>query len=310
MTFKPMLSVALERAEDGTFPDLRFPVMVSPKLDGVRCIILNGVAVSRNLKPIKNQFVQSKLAKLPDGIDGELIVGAPTGEDVWNRTNSGVMRSAGQPGFTFHVFDYLQVQAGVHGKLIPFFDRLAEARAICARRGWPCEAVKHHQIHDLAGLDYIEDFYVNEGYEGVMLRDPKGHYKFGKSTLTEGGLLKLKRWHDAEATVIGFVERMHNGNEATIDALGRTKRSSAKDGKTGRGDLGALVCEFNGAEFEIGTGFSDAQRAELWDNQASYLGSMVTFKYQQLSEIGVPRFPVFKGFRHSIDLPVSEKVRV
>lgn len=291
-----MLSATLDRIEDATYP-----VLVSPKLDGIRCIILDGVAVSRNLKPIKNRFIQDKLADLPDGLDGELIVGAPTGSDAWNRSNSGVMRADGEPQFTFWVFDYLQVQAGVHGKLIPFFDRLNEARAVTHRNMF-CSVVKHHEIRDRAGLEYVEEFYVREGYEGVMLRDPRGHYKFGRSTPKERGLMKLKRWHDAEATVTGFVERMHNGNEPTVDALGRTKRSTAQAGKSGRGDLGALVCQYQGKQFELGTGFTDDQRKQIWLMADSYLDRKVTFKYQQLTEDGAPRFPVFKGFRNADDL--------
>jgi hypothetical protein len=75
-----------------------------------------------------------------------------------------------------------------------------------------------------------------------MLRDPNGPYKFGRSTRKEGYLLKLKRFCDSEAEVIGVVELMHNGNEAKTNALGRTERSTRKAGKTGMGVLGALAC--------------------------------------------------------------------
>src|SRR3954463_13358332 len=65
---------------------LRFPVLTSPKLDGVRCIIQGGVALARSLKPIPNVNVQKALKGLPDGIDGELIMGEPTARDAEGRS--------------------------------------------------------------------------------------------------------------------------------------------------------------------------------------------------------------------------------
>jgi len=52
-TFKPLLAHTIE----GT-STIKYPCIVSPKLDGIRCIIINGVAMSRSLKPIRNEYVQ------------------------------------------------------------------------------------------------------------------------------------------------------------------------------------------------------------------------------------------------------------
>lgn len=297
-SFKPLLA--------GKAPDdlstLRFPVLVPPKLDGIRCVIRGGVAMSRNLKPIPNAYVQERLQGLPDGLDGELIVGAPTG-DVWARTQSGVMSGDGEPDFTYWVFDKCGPSS--------FHARLTDARLAVAEaqiQGKPLVLVPHPEAADVAELMHLENEFVGQGYEGVMIRDPHGAYKFGRSTTKEGGLLKLKRWNDAEATVTGFVERMHNGNEATKDELGRTKRSTHKANKTGRGDLGALVCSFSvrgdssPVTFELGTGFDDAQREAFWASQSDLIGQLVKFKYQELTPDGVPRFPVFLGFRDARDV--------
>lgn len=101
---KPMLAAP----SDGS--NLKYPLMVSPKLDGVRCLILNGVAVSRNLKPIPNKYIQSLIgvSKL-DGLDGELIVGRETSKTVFNDTTSGVMARDGEPNFMFRVFDNFDI---------------------------------------------------------------------------------------------------------------------------------------------------------------------------------------------------------
>lgn len=287
--FKPMLA-----AKAPPISELRFPLLASPKLDGIRCCIVDGVPLSRNLKPIPNRSIFNCLKGL-SAFDGELIVGEPTGNDVWNRSNSGVMSRDGEPDFTFWVFDFF----GNSPQHVCFAERLKGAAISGAFiRVRP---LKHEFIHDAAELTNFESNCVAAGYEGVMLRDPNGPYKFGRATAREGSLMKLKRFEDHEATVIGFVEQMHNGNEATRDALGRMKRSTAQAGKVGKDTLGALECMLpTGHVFELGSGFTDAQRAVLWSSPP--LGRLATFKCQGFTPDGLPRFPVFKGFRETIDV--------
>ena len=98
---KPMLSHTITDTSA-----VKCPVLVSQKLDGIRCLIIDGVAVSRNLKPIRNEFVQSVIGTPKyNGLDGELIVGATFAKDCYRVTNSGVMSKDGEPDFTYHVFD-------------------------------------------------------------------------------------------------------------------------------------------------------------------------------------------------------------
>lgn len=75
---KPMLAAIVTNREA-----LRFPYLVSPKYDGIRCLIIGGEVVSRNLKPIRNKHIQAALRGLPD-LDGELIVGNPKALDTFN----------------------------------------------------------------------------------------------------------------------------------------------------------------------------------------------------------------------------------
>ena len=144
----------------------------------------------------------------------------------------------------------------------------------------------------------FEEECLEAGYEGVMIRDPNGPYKNGRSTEKEGFLLKLKRFEDAEATILGFEERQHNGNEK--DDSG--KRTTHKAGKTGLGTLGAIKVMglngiYKGVLFDIGTGFDDAQRADIWRNLDVFQGRTVKFKYFPSGSKDKPRFPVFLAFR-------------
>ena len=281
--FKPMLACSTIPS----FAEIKYPVLASPKLDGIRCLIVDGKPVSRNLKPIPNKFIQEELAKLslPE-LDGELMI--RTGD--FNSVQSAVMSEEGRPDFVYIVFDYWQEP------------KLGYARRITSgiSLGLMSERVQYIQNQHIENARQMEqqyDKWLAQGYEGAIIRDPYGPYKFGRSTMNQGWMLKLKTFNDDEATIVGYEELMHNDNEATTDNLGHTVRSAHQAGQTPGGTLGALVVEFNGKQFKIGTGFDSAERSRLWHLGDNLKGRLVTFKYQELSKYGIPRFPVYKGLR-------------
>ena len=105
-----------------------------------------------------------------------------------------------------------------------------------------------------------------------MLRQPGSPYESGRSST----LLKVKRFLDAEARVIEH-----------LAGAGRHK-----------GRLGAVLVELpGGIQFSVGSGFTDAER-----NNPPSIGSMITFRYQELSDRGCPRFPTFVRVRTDADL--------
>lgn len=271
---------------------LRFPVLASPKLDGIRAYVKDGVVLSRQNKPIPNDLVQSLFSKY-EHFDGELIVGSPTDPMCFRNTVSGVMSEEGEPDVTFYVFDHLGDGS------VPYHVRLG---VINAHRFEAVSALKQTYLESHSALKQYEAHCLTAGYEGVILRCPNAPYKQGRSTVREGYLLKVKIFLDDEATVVRFEERMHNTNEATVSETGRTKRSSHQAGKVGRGDLGALVVWWKGQVFSIGTGFTDAERQHIWDNQNKYLGALVKFKYFPVGGYEAPRHPVFAGFRDRRDM--------
>jgi len=162
--------------------------------------------------------------------------------------------------------------------------------------------------HDRQQVEEIEAKAHEDGYEGVIVRDPRAPYKQGRSTATQGWLLKLKRYEDAEAVIIGFEELMHNENEAFTNVQGHTSRTSHKAGQRAGNVLGALTCRLvsdPSVVFSIGTGFDFQQRETFWYDRAALMGKIVKFKYMpygMLGSTGVPRFPVFLSFRDEIDM--------
>ena len=291
--FKPMLSATLD------IP--KFPYLASPKLDGIRCVIVDGVAMSRTLKPIPNKHIQSIIGSiLLGGLDGEIICGSPTDPNCFRNTTTVVMSHDKVADFTFRVFDEF-----THHKL-PFSTRLALAKdrvesIQCGPsiEGKHISVVEHRYIETQEEFDDAEIEFLSLGYEGMMVRNPDGHYKFGRATTKENILSKVKRFADSEAEVIGIEELMHNDNEKTVNELGRSKRSSHQDGKRAAGTMGALVVRDveTGIEFNIGTGFDAAQRDEIWENRDSIIGKILTYKSFHIGVKEKPRHPVFKFWR-------------
>ena len=108
-------------------------------------------------------------------------------------------------------------------------------------------------------------------------------------------MLKLKPFEDAEAVVICMNPLMRNMNEAEKNELGYNRRGHSSENKVPDNMLGSLTCQWNGVEFEVGTGFNDAERYSFWERDLA--GAVVTFKYQGVGPNGKPRFPVFKSVR-------------
>jgi DNA ligase-1 len=296
--FRPMLAAAAD------ISDIKQPGLLSPKFDGIRCLIIDGVAMSRALKPIPNKFVQFLIGRPElNGLDGELMLFGEDSEPYdFNAIQSAVMSVDGEPDFQFCVFDDFSVPDW------PFKDRLGRAGHRVNRRPTPHLDFVTHFYEPPDRMDSWLTCYLDVGYEGAMYRHPQGLYKFGRSNLRQQGLLKLKPTADEEATIIGYEPLLKNTNEASKNELGRTKRSSAKAGKVAQPLLGTFLCRFDdGAEFSCGGGLTAAQRAEFWEIRESLTGSRLTVIYQRpvggKRAVGeAPRSPRVKAVRNPLDI--------
>lgn len=292
--FRPML------AGKADFATLRFPVFASVKIDGLRCTIRNGLPMSRSQKMLPNKHFQSWVARNADilnGLDGEVVVGAVNAPDCYRNSVVGIMSEDGEPNFIFYVFDIINDSS-------PYNIRLQNMKNIFDETMF-VKVLDQHLIENITELDAFEAAALADGHEGIMTRDPHGSYKEGRSTAKSQELLKIKRFEDAEAVIIGLEEEMHNGNVAMTNEIGRTARSSHQDNKTGKGTLGALVVKgltsYPGVEFRIGTGFDANTRASMW-NSSNLIGKIVKFKHFPVGAKDAPRHPVFLGFRDPMDM--------
>ncbi|WP_163783466.1 DNA ligase [Myxococcus vastator] len=232
---------------------------MSEKLDGVRAYWDGKQFWSR----LGNAFLAPEwfTAGLPDfPLDGELF----GGRKRFQRTVSIVRRqdrSDDWKELAFVAFDAPGVVGAFEARLERCRQWMEEAKPPHAQ--WHAHARCDGTPHLRAELARVEAL----GGEGLMLRQPGSRYEAGRSHT----LLKVKSFKDDEARVVGHVA-----------GAGRHK-----------GRLGALEVELrNGTRFSVGTGLSDAERAS-----PPPVGAIITFRYQELSNDGVPRFPSYVGVR-------------
>jgi len=285
VNFRPLLSATLEDPLR-----LTFPILVSPKLDGLRCIIKDGVALSRNLKPFRNAYVQSCLKDLPTGLDGELIVGEPNQGNVLGRTQSGIMSADGEPDFTFYVFDNW---SSPEDGFVRRFETLSTVHHARVRVVW------HKIVNSIEQFIALELETVNAGFEGVMVRGIHGKYKFGRSTHNDQILWKFKRFTDSECLVTGLEEGVSNTNPAELDALGHSKRNHQQDGMVPAGRVGTILVidQSTGQRLRVSPGEMTAEdRAYYWQHQDKIVGQVITVKRFEYGMLNLPRFCTFKAF--------------
>lgn len=273
---------------------LRYPLLASPKLDGIRAIKEGGRLITRKGLAIPNIYIQSVCSGLPDGLDGELVLADWTAP--YRHVSSAVMSRHGEPDFRFVAFDI----ASPAMEFAPYSLRNDELAAIRSK-GYVEQlmVMPQEKVSSVEELEAIVALHESSMYEGTMVRNPFAGYKRGRSTLTEGIMLKIKRWEDEEATVLAIHEEQENLNDK--DERGR--RHGFSEGKFGKGRLGAIECRFeDGTEFRCGTGFDARERSSYWASPLYLPGKSVTIKHlpppggRQPGE--APRFPVFKGIRH------------
>ena len=232
---------------------------MSEKLDGVRAYWDGKQFLSRN----NNIFYAPDwfAAGLPaHALDGELWID----RKQFDRT-SGLVRRQDKPAewreVKYLVFDAPDARG-------PFEDRMKYLRE--GFGGWKAPFAALHEHAVCKGFDHLFaelDRVTGLGGEGLMLRKPGSPYERSRSM----SLLKVKKFLDAEAVVLGY--------EA---GAGRHK-----------GRVGALLARLgNGKEFKVGTGLKDKER-----EAPPAVGSIIAVKYQELTKDGVPRFPVYAGLR-------------
>lgn len=293
--FRPMKAADLDGVDLRT---LRYPLFGSPKIDGMRCLIRDGRALTSSLREFPNKSVQAFFANGRwNGCDGEIVVGAPyaTGDGGTVLGRTGAVKSVeGRPDFHFHAFDLWS------GPARNYSARLAEMLLLEPEQR--ASVLAHATLKDVGDLLRYEQTCLNLGYEGIIVRSMDGPYKYGRSTLREGIMMKLKRFIDGEAVVTGIVEAVENQNAPTINAVGLTERRGGKAATAPKGMLGSILATnvADGTPMNIGPGvMSHDERRRYFESPQSLIGQTVhwrAFNYDIKDKL---RFALYYGLRQN-----------
>jgi len=294
--FSPMLATSIDFSK----LDAKASHLVSPKLDGVRCVISIEGVFTRSMKPLPNTTIRNELHMWAQDnlgvghwLDGEIIVGKPTDPMCYRETVSLAMsHDKVSSNWMYYAFDLYEPNDAYNRN---------ESLVHLSRR---FSRNMQYVPQNIVSSDEVEDEckrLLAYGYEGAIIKPANAFYKCGRATPKSMQLMKYKAWADDEAVVIGYVQKEKNTNEAKVNELGNTQRSSHKSGMLAVDELGSLVVDYKGKQFNIGSGFTEEERKQLWLTRDKLIGKLVKFKYMEYGEYEVPRMPIYLGLRDKRD---------
>ena len=284
--------------------NIQLPTFAQPKIDGVRGLNLDGNLVGRSLKAFKNKALTAKFSQLKyRGLDGELAFGEETSGSLCRDTTSAVNTITGPAdGFVWHVFDYVTEET----IKLPYYKRYSLLAKKVEELDEDCiKLVPYFNLKSSAEVEEYDEENLAEGYEGTILRNPNSLYKEGRPGKKEQQLMRIKRFSDSEALVLAVVEGRTNLNEAVINELGRSERSSHAENQVPNGMVGSLTCKDleSGMTITVSPGEMDhIERKFYFDNPQEIVGKTITYKSFKKGVKTLPRFPTFKNIRSAEDM--------
>ena len=311
-------------AEDAIIDKVMFPCYVQPKIDGVRALFISDTLTGRSVDPFKGTGVTEYFSKpAAKWLDGEMTLGTKPNctERLCAATTGAIGRFKGvdqMDDLHWWVFDYLEFPD------LPYRERYRLLLDKVVGLNDPRVHLVPHTMECLneAELKAAIAWCYEQGFEGAMIKNPEAPHKDGRATQKGQQLWRIKPWLDSEILVTGITQGNHNANEAKKNTLGRTERSSSKDGMVPNGMVGSIqgvlltdvICPMTGkllfvkgTEITVGPGEMTAKEAKhYWGNPSEIVGKWVKFRHMTHGVKDKPRFPTYISHRLIEDMVHSQ----
>ena len=274
----PMLANKYEPSVTKKRGGIVFPCFVQPKLDGLRCVVylVDGLPVYQSrtggiftvLHHLDSSVVEILSRNHTLVLDGELYTPQIPFEELAGIIKKKTLTETDKQKILhiqYHVYDLVIPK-------LPFRERLLQMQQTILSTNLFVVPVSTYLANSVA--DFKEKFgeYVAQGFEGIMLRNTEGLYQ---ENYRSNDLMKYKEFFEAEYPIVDYKEA------------------------TGR-DVGTVIWECEtpeGRRFSVRPRGTQEARREWFCKAESLVGKQLTVIYQELSEMGVPRFPVGKAIR-------------
>jgi ATP-dependent DNA ligase len=272
----PMLAHSFDKRKH----NITYPCIVQRKFDGVRCFAMpDGRLLSRKGKEFPHLAhlradQDGKMLQTVATFDGELYSDEMTFQELVGLVKRVTLKDGDEERMKLiklRVYDcYLSSNPNLD--FVNRTDWLSEAfrKDSSIPSGW--EIVDNFTAYHEDDIYRLQRQFIEEGYEGAMVRNHQGEYALGKRS---ANLQKVKTFQDGEYKIVGFDEGV--GKEAGCVIWECT--------------TGVIGSNFVGF-FKVRPKGTQAQRRDWFNNASQYIGKMLTVKYQELTDDGIPRFPV------------------
>ena len=274
---------------------IQYPMLASYKLDGIRAVFISGELYSRSLKLLPNIHLHNRFKDLKEYskthnciLDGELYCTSVPFNDL-----SGLIRSDDHElpeDLSFWCFDLLTEDN------LPFEQRFTAYKRLTLKNFHPLVQM---QIDSADEVSKAFDLALKDGFEGLVLRNPNSHYKFGRCTAKSNDAYKVKQFLTWDSKIVGVTQatEAREGSEKTINELGYSKTSGKKDDRVLINKAAAFVVIYEGKELKVTIALTDPEKEAIWQDKESYIGKTIEWKGMVIGSKDVPRHPVFLRYR-------------
>ncbi len=295
--FKPQLCPN----EQPDLDTLKYPLLASFKYDGIRAIFINGQIYSRSLKPLTNVALQARFRAIKDHskdnnviLDGEFWCSSVTFNEL-----SGIIRSDDKDlpdDLVFHCFDYLTEE---NKSFMARVKDYSSQKQLEKESKYYYSPVVQKVVNDKETLEASFDFALNNGFEGLILRNPTSKYKFGRASLKQDIAYKMKPYLTYDSKIIKITQstEVREGAEKKINELGRSVTSQKKADRVLIEKAATFVVYHNGNELGVSLPMTDEEKTYIWNNQAEFIGRTIEYKGLAIGSKHVPRHSVFLRYR-------------
>lgn len=309
---------------------LSYSLLGSVKLDGCRLLAKQGQLVTRSLKNLPNKQYNEKFEPLRQYsednnyiIDGEIYAhGVPfqfivscfmtqdfeakTAIKKWKELceehDYYITRQEVYDKSMFYCFDLIVNENFGKQFKLRYLDITKPANL------FPRLLTRvHHKL--LHNKEEVEEYFqeaLKDGYEGLILRNPEGIYKFDRATIKQNIIFKYKPFVTTDKIIKGFIQatEVNKDVEKTINEKGYSRTSKKQGDRHLINKASGFIVDFNGQDLTVPIAMTDEQKKYIWTHQKEYLGKYIEFKYMEIGmkKDGLPRIPKFKRFREDKDV--------